>query len=171
MDWKIKIKTSNFFFCKHRMMAQKPNFEGPGGTVRIVDSSNFPVSKTTAAALIEIYPGGMRELHWHPNADEWQYYISGQARMTVFAGNGTARTFDYRAGDVGYVPRAWGHYIQNTGCETGWYLEMFKSDRFANISLNQWMALTPPGLIASNLHVGPEFLNALRKVECPVVPC
>ena len=57
----------------------------------------------------------MRELHWHPNDDEWQYYITGQGRMTVFAGNGTARTFDYRAGDVGYVPFAWGHYIQNTG--------------------------------------------------------
>ena len=23
-------------------------------------------------------------MHWHPNADEWQYYIAGQATMTVF---------------------------------------------------------------------------------------
>ena len=50
----------------------------------------------------------MRELHWHPNNDEWQYYLTGEARMTVFLGNGTARTFDYRAGDVGYVPFATG---------------------------------------------------------------
>lgn len=92
---------------KHRLLAQKP-IVTPGGSVRIVDSSNFPVSITTAAALVEIYPGAMRELHWHPNADEWQYYISGQGRMTVFAGNGIARTFDYRAADVGYVPMAFG---------------------------------------------------------------
>lgn len=72
------------------------------------------------ASLVEIKPGGMRELHWHPNNDEWQYYLSGTARMTVFAANGTARTFDYRARDVGYVPFAFGHYIQNTGCETVW---------------------------------------------------
>ena len=57
----------------------------------------------------------MRELHWHPTNDEWQYYISGQAQMTVFASSGKARTFDYQAGDVGYVPFAMGHYILNTG--------------------------------------------------------
>lgn len=156
---------------KHQMMAQKPDFETAGGTVRIVDSSKFPASTTITAALNEIYPGAMRELHWHPNADEWQYYISGQARLTSFPGNNSARTFDFRAGDVGYVPRAWGHYIQNTGSETGWYLEIFRSDRFVNVSLNQWMALTPPELIAGNLNVGPKFINALRKVQCPEVPC
>lgn len=153
---------------KHRLMAQKP-MTIPGGTVRIADSSNFPVAKNIAAALVEIYPGALRELHWHPNNDEWQYYLSGQARMTVFAPDGTARTFDYHSGDVGYVPFAFGHYIQNTGDETVWYLEIFKSDRFADISLNQWMALTPSQLIADTLNAGPELVGALRKEKWPVV--
>ncbi|CAH1208929.1 Oxalate decarboxylase OxdD [Paenibacillus plantiphilus] len=153
---------------KHELLAQPP-IQTPGGSVRIVDSTNFPISKTIAAALVEIQPGAMRELHWHPNNDEWQYYLTGQGRMTVFAGNGVARTFDYRAGDVGYVPFAFGHYIQNTGTETLWFLEMFKSDRFQDVSLNQWMALTPSELVASNLHVGPELLDALNKQKWPVV--
>lgn len=152
----------------HRLLAQRPLIT-PGGSVRIVDSRNFPISKTIAAALVELHPGAMRELHWHPNNDEWQYYISGHARMTVFTGNGNARTFDYQAGDVGYVPFATGHYIQNTGTETVWFLEMFKSDRFVDVSLNQWMALTPHELVASNLCVGPELLDALRKDKWPVV--
>jgi oxalate decarboxylase len=153
---------------KHGLLAQTP-IRTPGGSVRIVDSSNFPISKTIAAALVEVEPGAMRELHWHPNNDEWQYYLTGQGRMTVFAGNGVARTFDYRAGDVGYVPFANGHYIQNTGNQTLWFLEMFKSDRFVDISLNQWMALTPRDLVRDNLHVGPELLDALRKEKWPVV--
>lgn len=152
----------------HRLLAQPP-LKTPGGSVRVVDSSNFPISKTIAAALVEILPGGMRELHWHPNNDEWQYYLAGQGRMTVFAGNGVARTFDYRAGDVGYVPFAYGHYIQNTGSQSLWFLEMFKSDRFVDVSLNQWMALTPCELVESNLHVGPELMDALRKEKWPVV--
>lgn len=150
------------------LLAQ-PALKIPGGSVRIVDSSNFPISTTIAAALVEIEPGGMREMHWHPNNDEWQYYLTGQGRMTVFAGNGAARTFDYRAGDVGYVPFAYGHYIQNTGNDTLWFLEMFKSDRFADISLNQWMALTPTQLIQSNLNVGDDLITKLRKVKWPVV--
>lgn len=153
---------------KHRLLAQEP-IKTPGGSVRIADSSNFPISKTIAAALVELQPGAMRELHWHPNNDEWQYYLTGQGRMTVFAGNGVARTFDYRAGDVGYVPFAFGHYIQNTGTETLWYLEIFKSDRFADVSLNQWMALTPCDLVRDNLNVGPELLDVLRKEKWPVV--
>ncbi|MCQ6560593.1 oxalate decarboxylase family bicupin [Paenibacillus mendelii] len=153
---------------KHRLLAQPP-IRTPGGSVRIVDSSNFPISTTIAAALVEIEPGAMREMHWHPNNDEWQYYLTGQGRMTVFGGNGAARTFDYRAGDVGYVPFAYGHYIQNTGSQTLWFLEMFKSDRFADVSLNQWMALTPPELVRDNLHVGAEVMDALRKDKWPVV--
>ncbi|QOS78073.1 oxalate decarboxylase family bicupin [Paenibacillus sp. JNUCC31] len=153
---------------KHRLLAQKPTIT-PGGSVRIVDSTNFPISTTVAAALVEIKPGGMRELHWHPNADEWQYYLTGQGRMTVFGGNGIARTFDYRAGDVGYVPVAMGHYIENTGTDTLWFLEIFRSDRFEDISLNQWMALTPEDLVRENLNASPELLHALRKEKWPVV--
>ncbi|MGG4127654.1 oxalate decarboxylase family bicupin [Paenibacillus illinoisensis] len=156
------------FSFKHRLLAQEPLIT-PGGSVRIVDSTNFPISTTVAAALVEIKPGGMRELHWHPNADEWQYYLTGQGRMTVFGGNGTARTFNYRAGDVGYVPVAMGHYVQNTGTDTLWFLEIFRSDRFEDISLNQWMALTPRELVRDNLNAPTELLDALRKVKWPVV--
>lgn len=152
----------------HRLLAQEP-LVTPGGTVRIVDSSNFPISTTIAAALVEIKPGAMREMHWHPNNDEWQYYISGTCRMTVFAPNGTARTFNYRAGDVGYVPFAFGHYIQNTGDQSLWFLEMFKSDRFKDVSLQQWMALTPHQLVQDNLNVPPAFTSMLRKEKWPVV--
>jgi oxalate decarboxylase len=58
-------------------LSQQPPTRSPGGNVRIADSRNFPISTDVAAALVEVEPGHMRELHWHPNADEWQYYISG----------------------------------------------------------------------------------------------
>ncbi|MCM3747910.1 oxalate decarboxylase family bicupin [Paenibacillus pasadenensis] len=152
----------------HRLMAQKP-LVSSGGTVRIADSTNFQISKKIAAALVEIKPGAMRELHWHPNADEWQYYLSGTGRMTVFGGNGAARTYNVRAGDVGYVPFAFGHYIQNIGNDSIWFLEMFRSDRFADVSLNQWMALTPKAIVESNLCAGNELMDALNPVKQPVV--
>lgn len=151
----------------HHLLAQEP-VRTSGGTVRIADSTNFPVSTTTAAALVEVEPGAMRELHWHPNTDEWQYYISGQARMTVFASGGKARTFDYRAGDVGYVPFAMGHYIENTGNEPLRFLEMFKSDHFADVSLSQWLALTPTELVQAHLHLSQRTLDGLRKQK-PIV--
>jgi oxalate decarboxylase len=144
----------------HRMLAQDP-IKVAGGQVRITDSSNFPAASTIAAALLEIEPGGMRELHWHPNADEWQYYISGRGRMTVFASSGKARTFDYQAGDVGLVPFAMGHYVENTGDETLRLLALFRSDHYADVSLNQWLALTPPELVQAHLNVDQQTMGAL----------
>jgi oxalate decarboxylase len=153
----------------HRMTAQTP-IRTKSGTVRITDTKVFPVSKTIAAALIEVEPGGLRELHWHPNTDEWQYYIEGQARMGVFAASGQARTFDFRANDVGFVPFAMGHYIENTGNTTLRFLEIFKSDYYADVSLDQWLALTPPELVTAHLKTDPQFIRALRKEKVPVVP-
>ena len=153
----------------HRMMAQEP-IRMKGGTVRITDSNVFPVSKTIAAALVEIEPGGLRELHWHPNTDEWQYYLSGQARMGVFAASGQARTFDFQAGDVGYVPFAMGHYVENTGKTTLRFLEMFKSSYYADLSLDQWMALTPPELLKVHLNLDQQVTNALSKTKVPIRP-
>jgi oxalate decarboxylase/phosphoglucose isomerase-like protein (cupin superfamily) len=54
----------------HHMLDTPPD-EGSGGKARIVDSKNFPISKTIAAGHLDIEPGAMREMHWHPNADEW----------------------------------------------------------------------------------------------------
>lgn len=55
----------------------KANVTRSGGEVKIIDKNNFPAT-TTAAAIVILRPGGMRELHWHPNSDEWQYFIEGK---------------------------------------------------------------------------------------------
>jgi oxalate decarboxylase len=150
----------------HRMMAQKP-IVADGGWVRITDSTNFPAATTIAAALVNVEPGAMRELHWHLN-DEWQYYISGRARMTVFASGGKARTFDYQAGDVGYVPFSMAHYVENLGDEPLLFLEMFRSPRFMDVSLSQWMGLTPPELVQAHLNFDRGTMAALRK-DKPII--
>ena len=57
--------------------------------------------------------------------------------MTLFASEGNARTFDYQAGDVGFVPASYGHYVENTSNTTLRFLEIFNSNRYQDISLNQ----------------------------------
>ncbi|MGY3610180.1 MULTISPECIES: oxalate decarboxylase family bicupin [unclassified Bradyrhizobium] len=151
-----------------RLMEQQPTIS-PGGRVRIADTRNFPISTDVAAAHVEVDPGHMREIHWHPNADEWQFYISGKARMTVFAAEGNARTFDYQAGDVGYVPKSMSHFVENTGGEPLQFLELFRSPRFMDVSLAQWMALTPHELVEAHLKIDRSALEAIRKDKQPVI--
>jgi oxalate decarboxylase len=141
----------------------------PGGTVRIVDTGNFPIATEVAAAIVEVAPNSMREIHWHPNADEWQYYISGRGRMTVFASQDSSRTFDFRAGDVGYVPKSMSHYIENTGDLPLKFLELFRSSRFQDVSLNQWLALTPALLVKSHLGLDQSTIDHLSKSKKVIV--
>lgn len=145
--------------------------ESEAGRVRIVDVNTFPASKTISVAIVEIEPGGMRELHWHPKAPEWQYYLRGKARMTVFNSGGVARTFDFHAGDVGIVPLVAGHYVQNIGDEKVVFAEIFKNPVYSEISFNKWLASNPAQIVAEHLNVTPQFVESfpLNKKPSPVV--
>lgn len=152
------------------LSSMPPTSRTASGEVRIVDSRNFPVSTTIAAVHVVVKPGGLRELHWHQNSDEWQYYISGKGRMTVFFNGGKARTSDFDAGDIGYIPRTFGHYIENTGDTDLVFLEMFKTNRFRDLSLSDWVTHTPPELVMAHLNISRETLDKIPKDKFNVVP-
>jgi oxalate decarboxylase len=141
-----------------------------GGEVKIIDSSKFKISTAIAAAIVTVHPGGIRELHWHPNADEWQYYMSGQGRMTVFSTGGRARTMDFQAGDVGYIQKTLPHYIENTGSTDLKFLEMFKSSFYQDLALSEWLAHTPADLVMAHLGIDRATLDAIPKEEQVVMP-
>lgn len=150
-------------------LTREPAREAPGGRVRIADTTNFPIAAEVSAALVEVEPGHIREIHWHPNADEWQYYMSGKGRMSVFGAAGNARTFDFQAGDVGYVPKSMSHFIENTGESTLRFLELFNAPRFMDMSLKQWMALTPHELVAAHVNLPVDVVASLPKSKQVVI--
>jgi oxalate decarboxylase len=133
--------------------SSRPFKESSNGTIRIADSTNFNVSTAVAAALVTVAPGGVREMHWHPNADEWQYYIKGKGRMTVFNTGPEALTMDFTAGDIGYVKRNLGHYVENTGDTEMQFIGVFRAPRYEEFSLSDWLTHTPPKLVAQHLNV------------------
>jgi oxalate decarboxylase len=152
-----------------RASKMPPTKTTPGGHVKIIDAKKFPSTPITAA-IVTLKPGGLRELHWHPNADEWQYYITGKARMTVFAAAATARTMDFQEGDVGYIPISQPHYVENTGETDLVFLEMFKTSEYQDISLAEWLAHTPHLLVDQHIKVGRDMLSKIAKDEVVIRP-
>lgn len=153
---------------KHELINVEP-IVCEGGTIQILDHHNFPACTTVACARNVIKPGAMREIHWHSNQDEFQYYVQGEARMTVFMPGPKARTFNYHAGDVGYVPVGGFHYVQNVGTEDLIFIEFFNSKHYADVSLAQWIALTPKEVVQSVLNLPDEFLDNIKKESSPIV--
>jgi oxalate decarboxylase len=153
-----------------RTMQHPPVKSNKSGEVRVIDSSTFKISNSISAAIVTVKPGGVRELHWHPNADEWQYYFGGKGRMTVFATGARARTMDFETGDVGYVQKTLPHYIENTGDTDLKFLEMFKSSFYQDLALSEWLSHTPPQLVAAHLNLDQATLNALPKEKPLLMP-
>ena len=147
----------------HRLMAQEP-IRTKSGAVRIVDSSNFPATKMIAGGLVEMEPDGGRELHWHSNSDELQYYIERKARMTVYASGSDEQTFLYQGGNVGYVPRACRTILRtlgSQGCATSNFGGPIVS---LTLSLAQWLAFTPYELVKAHLNIDRSVLAGVSTV-------
>ena len=157
---------NSFSFFASKMQPTKAT---AGGQVKIVDRRNFPATNI-ASAIVTLKPGGLRELHWHPNDDEWQYWVAGQGRMTVFSAGGHARTMDFFQGDVGYIEQSMPHYIENTGNTDLVFLEVFPTADYQDISLAEWLAHIPTRLANQHLGTGEEFLRQIKKKETTVMP-
>jgi oxalate decarboxylase len=128
------------------------------GTLRLVDSSTFNVSTTIAVVIQTLPPGAMRAMHWHPNADEWQYYIKGKARMGVFNTGPQVLTMDFNPGDIGYVPRNYGHYVQNVGDTDMQFFATFRTPTFQEMNMSDWLKHSPAEMVAEHLKVDPTMV-------------
>ncbi|HEY9777784.1 MAG TPA: cupin domain-containing protein [Planktothrix sp.] len=137
----------------------------PGGSFNLVSQKQFPISATMTGAILKLQPLQMREMHWHPNADEWQYYLKGHSRMTVFGSQGRKITRDFEPGDVGYVPMGYGHYVENIGDEDCEMLAVFNTGDYQEISLSQWLASNPAYLLETNFGITPDIVKQLQKPQ------
>jgi len=155
------------FSYTYHWSLQKP-LTLPGGSVKILDPLTFPVAPNFSAALVVIHPGAMREVHWHPTSDEWSFFLQGAGRITVFAAPESSRTFDFTSGGVGYIQAGASHYVENVGEEDLIFLEVLQAPKFTDISVSQWLALTPRQIIKDTLHLPDAVLDRLPK-EKPII--
>jgi oxalate decarboxylase len=135
---------------KYEMLAQPPHRVFKGGREWRVDSSRFPISKTVTGVVLDLEPGALRELHWHPTADEWDYVIEGNVSVSMFGSHGRYRTETLAKGDVGYIPQGYGHSVENIGDKPSRMLVGFNTGIYATIDLSQWIAGNPADVLATN---------------------
>ncbi|KAI4848954.1 oxalate decarboxylase, secreted [Aureobasidium sp. EXF-8845] len=151
-------------------LSEQAPYEVPGGSVKILDTLTFPAAFDFAVGLFTIKPGAMRELHWHTTSDEWDFILSGQGRLTLFQAPQASRTFDFQAGDVGYVPVVTAHYLENTGTEDLVYIEVLQAPVYNDVSVAQWLGLTPKQVVKEHLGFSDDTLNRLPKIKPFILP-
>jgi oxalate decarboxylase len=134
-----------------------------GGEERIVSSKEFPIQTTLTAVRMDMKPGALREMHWHPHADEWQYFVRGRGRVTIFGSHGRVRTEEFGPGHVAFIKQGYGHYVEQLGDQPTRILVLFNSGVYQEISLTSWLGGNPNSILASNFGIGREQLDLLPK--------
>jgi oxalate decarboxylase len=148
------------FSHKYRLLDQ-PAIKLEGGTERIVSSREFPIQTTLTASRLDLEPGALRELHWHPHADEWQYYIRGRARVGIFGSHGRAKTEEFGPGQIAFIPQGYGHYVDSLGPEPTEVLILFNSGVYQEISLSAWLGANPAHLLEDNFSAPADVVSRL----------
>jgi oxalate decarboxylase len=135
-----------------------------------VTVEQLPISKEIAGVSIQLEPGVMRELHWHPNTDEWQYVVVGDLSVTMVGSHGRFRTELLHAGDVGYIPQGYGHSIENVG--SGWsrILIAFNSGIYESIDLSAWIASNPVDVLATNFNKPESLIRTFPRKDVFIAP-
>ena len=90
--------------------------------------------------------------------------------MTVFMPVGSARTMDFNANDVGFVPFNAGHYVENTGDTDVVFLELFKASEVLDVSLNQWIRRLPPEMVKSHLGLDKNTVKSIPAEKFEILP-
>jgi oxalate decarboxylase len=161
------LQTSQFQH-KYRLDQQPPKVF-PGGREFIVSQKEFPIQSSLTAARMDLQPGAMQEMHWHPHADEWQYYVRGRSRITVFGSHGRVRTEEFGPGDVGFIQQGFGHYVEQIGTEPTEILILFNSPEYQAISLNNWLGGNPTSILIDNFGLSKEMVDRLPKRDAGIL--
>jgi oxalate decarboxylase len=134
-----------------------------GSTLKLVTAKEFPASFDMSGAVIHLEPGAMRQLHWHPNADEWQYVLKGEMILGVFASEGKASISKLATGDVGYVPKGYGHALRNDSDQPLDVLVVFNAGDYQSIDLNDWIATNPDSVLGNTFQIPAELVEKLPR--------
>ena len=154
---------------KFRMETMSPTHEFPGGFIKVVSSKEFPIQNTLTAARMDILPGAIREMHWHPNADEWQFVMNGQGRVTIFGSHGRVKTMPYGPGMVSFIKQGYGHFVENTGNETLRLLILFNAPTYEEIMLTSWLGANPAQLVADHFGLDLRQVDKFPRQEAGIL--
>ena len=135
-----------------------------GGWARQVTQYDFQISETIAGVNMRLTGGGIREMHWHLAA-EWAF-VSAKARcrITTIDGQGRANVEDVREGGLWYFPAGLPHSLQGLGTDGCEFILCFddgKASEFNTLLLTEWMAHTPPEVLALNFGVPAESFSKI----------
>lgn len=145
------------------LSAQIPHNKSEGGERIKANSLNFPVLKGMSVYLIRLNPLGVREPHWHPNADELGYCINGNVLVTFYHTGDLKETFFVQAGEMFFIPSGALHHIENVGQESAELILEFSHENPEEFSLPSSVGMFSNAVLGNTWGVSQDHFRKLHR--------
>ncbi len=114
-------------------------------------------------------PLGLREPHWHPNANELTYCVRGQALVTIFSSGSFHDTFAVRAGEMFFVPSGYLHHFENTGATEAEFIIAFSNEMPEDFGISGAVGCMSNAVLGNTFGLPSQTFDGLRKSPEPTV--
>lgn len=140
-----------------------PQVKVKGGIIQEANQSTFPALAGNGLAiyLLTLHPGAVRIPHWHPDAAEMDYCLSGKARFGLAFPSGEWQQFELGEGEIAILPQGWFHYIENVGTDTLRLLVIFNNSAPNDIGISEGFQAIPREVLGITFGVPADQFKGL----------
>lgn len=110
--------------------------DSDAGSIRRLTKESFPILERISIKRLVIEPGCLREPHWHANADELTYCLSGDLLVSVLDNADVFGAFTIGAGEMFHIDSGALHHIENVGNTAAELLVVFSDESPRDFSIH-----------------------------------
>lgn len=136
-----------------------------GGFRTDITADQLPVLTGLSLSILELQAKAFREPHWHPNANELSYCISGKGFMTIFGPGNNHDSFTIDPGEIVFVPKGFMHHIENIGNEPLKMLICFNHERPEDLDLSMGIKVMPDHILGATFSLQANFFDKLQTTK------
>lgn len=133
------------------------------GSMRRVTADNLPILNRLSIKRVLLNPGAMRTPHWHANANELTYCVSGTALVSVLDDHSKFATFIVTAGQMFHIDSGALHHIENIGTDVAEFIIAFRNERPEDFGLGATFGAFTDAVLGNTYDLPSSDLAKIRR--------
>ena len=133
------------------------------GSMRRVTADNFPILQGMSIKRVLLNPGAMRTPHWHANANELTYCVSGTALVSILDNGSNFSTFIVTAGQMFHADSGSLHHIENIGDDVAEFVITFRSERPEDFGLGATFGAFTDAVLGNTYDLPAADMSKIRR--------
>lgn len=146
----------------------KPQEVYAGGARTRATKSNFPELDGMSFYRLSLQPNGIREPHWHANADELGYCLKGKLLISFYATNNYKQSFIVGQGEAFFIPSGTLHAVENIGEEIADLILQFSHEEPEDFGLSSMFGMFSDAVLGNTWGVSKDVFKPLKRSLEPV---